>query len=92
MHRARPKYAKGPCGGANRESENTNVDWDASGDGELPPDCQVFKGVDDLDACLDAALECERLLARRAYWLRKLILNLQIRRDHGVELGRRIGA
>ena len=38
-------------------------------------------------ATLAAAEECERILARRQYRLRRYILNLQAYRDHLVELG-----
>ncbi len=57
---------------------------------ESGTDLPEFQDLADLDATIDAALECEKFLARRAWRLRKFILNAEIYRDHLSELGRRV--
>ena len=57
---------------------------------ESGTDLPEFQDLEDLDATIDAALECEKFLARRAYRLRSFILNAKCYREHLIELGRRV--
>ena len=46
-----------------------------------------YQAIEDISRCLDTALEHERGLARQQLRLRRLILDLKIKRDHLHDLG-----
>jgi hypothetical protein len=77
--------------GTPRRLQNAVQDDELNGFGDSANHLH-FQDISQVNALIAQALECETFLARRAYRLRKFILDLEIYRDHLTELGRRVTA